>query len=319
MKLVIAILLLLASSASANGPAFIHVVRPGETLASIAQRYYGDARRESVLVAENGLTTQGGAAIVVGLRLVIPVVSYHRVQAGETWAQIATQHYGDPRRVSALIEANPQVQTAQPDVGAELLVPYPLRHVCRQNDTIRRVAGLYYGDEGEAARLLRFNAIRGRGRLSRGQIVLVPLPNLLLSDEGRRVIADATGESPEAGDVRDMQADINAQLAPLRDHVQRGRYAEAVALANRLLGGGQLTGNQLVTIQRELAFAYVALDRADLAIDAFYVALGQQPDLEVDSQRTSPRVLDAFRQARERFAHRPPQVTTDGGVPDASP
>jgi LysM repeat protein len=318
MKIVIAILVLLAGTAHADGPAFVHVVLPGETLASIAQRYYGDARRESVLVAENGLTTQGGAAIVVGLRLVIPVVSYHRVQPGQTWAQIATQHYGDPRRVSALIEANPQVQSAQPDVGAELLVPYPLRHVCRQNDTIRRVAGLYYGDEGEAARLMRFNAIRGRGRLSRGQIVLVPLPTLLLSEEGRHVIAEAPGQRPEAGEVRNLQAEINDQLPPLREHVQRGRYAEAVALGNHLLGGGQLTGNQLVTIQRELAVAYVALDRTDLAIDSFYVALGQQPDFEIDTQRTSPRVLDALRQARERFAQRPPQVSTDAGVPDAA-
>src|SRR5690606_13519997 len=170
-------------SARADGPAYVHVVRPGETLASIAQRYYGDARRENVLVSENGLMTQGGAAIVVGLRLTVPRVSHHRVSAGETWAQIATQHYGDPRRASELIGANPQIGGAQPDVDAELLVPYPLRHVARQGDTMRRVAQLYYGDQGEASRLMRFNAMR-RQRLSRGQVVLVPLADLALSDEG---------------------------------------------------------------------------------------------------------------------------------------
>ncbi len=63
-------------------PPIVHVVRPGETLASIAERYYGDPRRESVLVAENGLTSEGGSAIVVGLRLSIPTVSYHRVKEG---------------------------------------------------------------------------------------------------------------------------------------------------------------------------------------------------------------------------------------------
>ena len=61
-----AVVTLLSGVARADGSFFVHVVRPGETLASIAQRYYGDPRRESVLVAENGLTTQGGAAIVVG-------------------------------------------------------------------------------------------------------------------------------------------------------------------------------------------------------------------------------------------------------------
>lgn len=296
-------LLFSPKEAHADGHGYVHVVRPGETLASIAQRYYGDARRESVLVAENGLTTQGGAAIVVGLRLRIPQVSYHRVSPGETWAQIATQHYGDPRRASELISANPQVAGSQPDVDAELLVPYPLRHVARQGETMRRVAQLYYGDQGEAARLMRFNAIR-RQRLSRGQVVLVPLTDLVLSDEGRSVIEAATDERVSSGEVRELQTRIAAELPVLHEHVRRGRYAEAVALGNRLLGAGDLTGNQIVTIHRELAVAYVALDRPDLAIDALVAALERQPDLELDTGRTSPTVLRAFSAARRALSER---------------
>ncbi|MGE0787844.1 MAG: LysM peptidoglycan-binding domain-containing protein [Sandaracinaceae bacterium] len=292
----------------------IHVVRPGETLASIAQRYYGDPRRESVLVAENGLTTQGGAAIVVGLRLAIPRVTYHRVQEGETWAQIATRHYGDPRRVSALIEANPDAGGNQPDVGAELLIPYPLRHVARQADTMRRVAQLYYGDQNEAARLMRFNSLR-RQRLSRGQIVLVPLADLVLSDEGRQLIETTTGAQPNAGTVRDVQHEIDDQLPALHEDIVHGRFAEAVALGNRLLGASELTGNQVVSIQRELAVAYVALDRIDLAVRAFTLALERQPDLELDSQRTSPTVLTALRTARDEFSHREPATETDAAAP----
>ncbi len=302
-------------SARADGPAYVHVVRPGETLASIAQRYYGDARREHVLVSENGLMTQGGAAIVVGLRLTVPRVSHHRVGAGETWAQIATQHYGDPRRASELIGANPQIGGAQPDVDAELLVPYPLRHVARQGDTMRRVAQLYYGDQGEASRLMRFNAMR-RQRLSRGQVVLVPLSDLVLSDEGRRVIEASTGEPVVGGEVRALQTRISAELPTLHGHVRRGRYAEAVALGNRLLGGGELTGNQIVTIQRELAVAYVALDRSDLAEAAMMEALERQPDLELGSDRYSPTVLEAFTGARRRLTERRATPAQDGGASD---
>ncbi|MFK7984700.1 MAG: LysM domain-containing protein [Sandaracinaceae bacterium] len=311
------------SVASANDSAFVHVVRPGETLASIAQRYYGDARRESVLVAENGLTTHGGAAIVVGLRLVIPWVSYHRVAAGESWASVATEHYGDPRRAGALIDANPQVSGNQPDEGAELLVPYPLRHVARQGDTMRRVALSYFGDQTESTRLMRFNSAR-RQRLARGQIVLVPLDDLLLSEEGRAVIAEATGETPTGGEVRALQTRINAQLPELREHVRVGRYAQAVALGNRLLGAGDLTGNQIVTIHRELGTAFVALDRPALAVEAFVHALEAQPDLELDSARTSPTVLAAMAAAREQLIARRSEPAgdagagADAGVPDAS-
>jgi len=300
--------------------AYLHIVRPGETLAAIAQRYYGDPRRESVLVAENGLTSQGGAAIVVGLRLAIPWVTYHVVQPGETWAAVATEHYGDPRRVSALVEANPQVSSNQPDEGAELLIPYPLRHVARQGDTMRRVAQLYYDDQGEAQSLMRFNSLR-RQRLSRGQIVLVPLADLLLSDEGRQLIAEASGEQVTGGEVRDLQSRINDQLPALHQHVRRARYTEAVALGNRLLGSGQLTSNQIVTIQRELAVAYVALDRRDMAIEAFIAALDRQPDLLLDSRLTSPVVLAILEEARgvrdERQAAAGADAGADGGAEDA--
>ncbi|UJR82523.1 LysM peptidoglycan-binding domain-containing protein [Sandaracinus amylolyticus] len=295
--LVSLVLLVSQEVARANFPAYVHVVRDGETLASIAQRYYGDPRRESVLVAENGLTTQGGSAIVVGLRLVVPTVNYHRVRAGETWAQIADRHYGDARRAYAIVEANPAVEGSQPPEGAELLIPYPLRHVADQRDTLNHVAQTYYGTTDGSRTLRRFNSLRTL-RLSRGQVILVPLPDLVLSEEGRRIVAERTGVTPNDGEVRDRQALIGEQLPTLQEQVRVGRYTEAVSLGNRLLGAGELTGNQVVTIQRTLAIAYVALSREDLAVEAFREALERQPDLELDSRRTSPTVMRAFDQAR---------------------
>lgn len=301
--LVILLCCAFASTALADGATTVvaHIVRPGETLASIAQRYYGDPRREAVLVMENGLNTQGGAAIVVGLRLDIPTVSYHRVVQGETWAELAEHYYGDSHRTSALIEANGG-SPVQPDVGAEILVPYPLRHVAGQHDTLTEVAQLYYGRSEAIATLRRFNRVRGN-RLQRGQIILVPLADLVLSDEGKRLVQQETGSTPSDGsDVRALQARIDADLPVLREHVHRGRFTEAVALGSRLLGTGVLTGNQIVTIHRELATAYVALDREDLAIQAFREVIARQPDVELDSIRTSPRVLQAFRAAHAPVA-----------------
>jgi LysM repeat protein len=295
--LLIAGLALLAPAAARADRVFVHVVRSGETLASIAQRYYGDPRRESVLVMENGLNVQGGADIVVGLRLNIPTVSYHRVAEGETWARVAERYYGDPRRTAALIDANGGDAT-QPDVGAELLIPYPLRHVAGQHDTINSVAQLYYGRTDAGGTLRRFNNLRGN-RLNRGQVVLVPLADLVLSDEGKAIVGAEAGQpAPAGGDVRALQQRIDEQLPTLRELGRRGRFTEAVALGNRLLGAGELTGNQIVSIHRELGVAYVALEREDLAVSSFREVIARQPDAELDSIRTSPKVLAAFHAAR---------------------
>ncbi len=310
----------LASSARADFPSYVHVVREGETLASIAQRYYGDPRREAVLVAENGLEAEGGAAIVVGVRLVIPHVGYHRVVLGESWASIAEEHYGSSSRAFAIVEANPSVEGPVPPEGAELLIPYPLRHVADQRDTLNHVAQEYFGDTSASRALRRFNGLRSI-RLTRGQVILVPLADLVLSEEGRHAVEEATAPTVPSGggDVRDLQERIAAELPAVQEEVRRGQYTEAVAHGSRLLGAGELTGNQIVTIERALAVAYVALGREDLAIAAFSEALSRQPDLELDSRRTSPTVLAAFQAAVAARSAADAAVDADAGVvePDA--
>jgi len=295
--------LLFAHSARANDVVYVHVVRRGETLASIAQSYYGNAKREQVLVAENGLTDQGGSAIVEGLRLVIPTVRYHRVKAGDSWRDLAQRYYGDGGRVGVLLRANNSKPGSSPDEGAQLIIPYPVRHVVKQGESLLTIAEFYYADRSEVRLIRGFNG--AKGRLTRGHILLIPLFDLVLSPEGQTRLQSSTGQQLELGETRAVQTRINEQVPVLREHIRQGRYAEALALGNQLLGTGQLTGNQELSIQRELATAYVALGRDDLAAVAFGRALDRQPDLELDSVRTSPRVLGALTQAKLTHGRKP--------------
>jgi nucleoid-associated protein YgaU len=298
-----------ASTALAD-ETLVHVVRPGETLASIAEMYYGNARRESVLVAENGLTSEGGSSIVIGLRLSIPTVSYHRVQEGETWAVLATRFYGDPARAFALIEANRANAGEQPDPGAELLIPYPVRHIASQQDSLRKLAKTFYGSQKDDKVIRRFNQLK-HAWVGRGQLLLIPIEDLVLSEKGKQLAAAASAQAAEGGDVRAKQEEIDAELPPLREHVRRGRYADAVAMANRLLGGGDVTAGQSVAIQRELGTALVALGRNDLAQEAFAAMLVEQPFTELDTVRTSPKVLAVFERAQAAVAEHKPEPVID--------
>lgn len=281
--------------AAAQEQAYVHVVRAGETLASIAQAYYGDARRDEVLIAENGLPEQTNA-LLEGMRIVIPVARYHRVARGESWRGIAERYYGDPGRAVALLKANAK-SSAAPEEGAQLLIPYPMRHVAHTHDTFASISAKYYAHD--EARLLRaFNG--GRAKVQRGQIVLVPLFDLVLSTQGVARVESASTSSPRDAELSRVQNEVARDIPLLDEYVRTGRFLEAAALGNQLLGRGQLTGNQELSVQRQLATAYVALDRDDLAVAAFAQALSRQPDLELDSVRTSPRVLAALEAAKHK-------------------
>jgi hypothetical protein len=177
--------------------------------------------------------------------------------------------------------------------------------VVRQGESLVSISEFYYADRAEIRLIRGFNGVKGR--LTRGQILLIPLFDLVLSPEGRARLETSTGQPYELGGTRAVQGHIDGQIPSLREHVRQGRYAEAVAVGNQLIGTGQLTGNQELSIQRELAAAYVALNREDLARAAFERALARQPDLELDSVRTSPRVLSALAAARLAHERRAPR------------
>lgn len=297
MMRALALALCLASfspRARAQEAAFAHVVRAGETAASIAQLYYGDAKRAEVLLRENGLGE--GHALPEGTRLVIPHVLYHQVARGESWRSVAERYYADASRAPVLIKANHGRAGTPPDEGAQLVIPYPLRHVVRDSESVTAIATHYYGGREEARLLRGFNG--GRAKVARGEVVLVPLFDLVLSRSGLERIESSTGTPVVSSDAQRLRTELARDIARVRAYVQSGRFVEALALGNQLLGRGQLTGNQEISIQRELATAYVALGREDLATGAFARALDKQPDLELDSVRTSPRVLDALEAAK---------------------
>lgn len=287
---------LMASTAGAQA-VYSHPVQEGDTLASIAERYYGDPTRESVLREANRMRSGDEASLLPGSWIFIPTVAFYQVQQDDTWKSIAAQLYGNEDRASTLVDANDANRRAEPDQDAELLVPYPLRHVVAPGETLAKIAKLYMGDDAQALkRLRRFNP---GARIERGRVVLVPLFDLRLAGEGRAQASGAFAQAVGGGRARAVQQEVEALLPDLIEQVQTGQFEEAVSLANRMLGAQRLTSSQTVTIQKELAVAYVALERADLAEASFRTALALQPNLELDSVRTSPKVLEAFNAAKQ--------------------
>jgi LysM repeat protein len=304
----------LASLARADG-SYAHVVQAGDTLASIAQTYYGDPKRELILASENGLIDPP-TELAPGMRVAIPTVHFHTALDGETFRDLALRFYGDAERANVLLRANDKKSGALLDVGQELLVPYPVRHVVKQGESLAMIAEQYYQGRDDQRLFRAFHP--GKPRATRGHVVLVPIADLKLSEEGSRRVEQATGARVEMGETRAAQQRIERRIPELREHLSEGHFVEAVALGSELLGSSHLTGFQQISVQRELATAYVALGREDLAITCFRRVLDKQPDLELDSVRTSPRVLKALYAARKQL-ETDKQSAVQVGAPASAP
>jgi hypothetical protein len=299
MRRTLACLLALASALVASlvarpSSAFTHIVKPDETLAQIAERIYGDAKREAVLVGANALDVQGGTIISAGMRLEVPAPGHHTVMQGETWAELAVSWLGTSTeaRTAMLSHDNKGVPWVPPVEGQEIEIPAVITYIAGEADTINTIAGRFWSDPNRGWEL---NAYNGRDRqgvtVRRGEVVLVPMPGLRLTEAGRaeaRSAAERDGAS--GGMALEQQRKADAELPQLLAEVRYGRYAEAVARGNRLLGGAALTRPQLAVLHRALLEAFVALDARVPAAAACAAWRSNDPSATLDPVRTSPKV-----------------------------
>ena len=290
-------LLLSLALVKADSSAFTHVVSKGETLAQIAIKFYGTPRFETALVGANALDAHGGSAIVAGQPLEIPSPSHHRVEQNETWAELSRIYLGDARRAETLARANGGVSWVQPAPGQEIEVPAIVAHIAAENETMPQLAQRYLGDMNKAWELDGFNGRKGEQKLLRGDVVLVPLLDVALTEEGKKAARHAAERirTEGSGQAYEAQRKAETDIPPLLADVRAGRYLDAVAKGNRLLGSGDLTKPQLATIHRALVDAYVALDAHGLAAGACVAwrTNANPTETHLDARAVSPKIRAA--------------------------
>jgi LysM repeat protein len=289
MRWLVVMVVFVASDASG----FVHVVRPKESLADIAKRMYGDAAHEGLLAGANALDVQGGSAIVPGMHLQVPACDYHQVTEHETWASIARDYLGDDKRADHLARVNDALAWVAPSSGQEVRIPYVLTYIAAEGDTTTGIARKYLGDPNKAWELDAYND-KKEWKLLRGDVVLVPISDLELTDVGR---AEARGEGrahhEAGGTVMAQQRKFSVEVPALLADVRAGRYIDAVARGNRLLGHTDLTHAQLAAIERALIEAYVALDSVGPAALACDEWRKLEPGVTLDPTYVSPKIREA--------------------------
>lgn len=272
--------------------AFVHVVQPGETLAQIAQRIYGNTRYETVLAAANFLDSQGGSIPVAGMRLEIPHAGFVRVAAGQSWYALAGSHLGDSKRADVLARANHASSWIPPVEGQEIEIPYNLTILAGEADSVIRLAERFYNNANRAWEINAYNGWTDTPKLKRGDVLLLPLVDLPLTEEGRAERNATLEGRASSGSAIAGQRRAEAELPIVVRDLRAGRFLDATARANRLLSL-ELTPAQVIATQRALVESYVALDAVALARGACTAWQQLEPGLKLNPNLVSPKVIAA--------------------------
>jgi hypothetical protein len=238
---------------------------------------------------------QGGSIIAPGMRLEVPAPGHHTVLQGETWADLALSWLGSGEgpRTELLAHANKGVPWIPPVEGQEIEIPAVITYIAGDGDTVNSIADRFWSEPNRGWELNSYNHREGV-TVKRGEVVLVPMPGLRLSEAGRaeaRISAERDGAS--GGMALEQQRKADSELPSLLSDVRYGRYPEAVARGNRLLGTGALTHPQLATVHRSLLEAYVALDAPSAAAQACAAWKSNEPAPVLDPVRVSPKIRAA--------------------------
>jgi hypothetical protein len=287
------------SALPGHAQAFTHVVTEKDTLASIAERYYGRIQFEKLLVAANDLDARGGSPIVRGMRLEVPALGHRVVKQGETWDSLASELLGSPKRSDVLSLANDSSPWLTPEEGAEIVVPFNLRVLPESGDSLITIAYRFYGDMNRAWVLDRYNLLNGR-KLQPGDVVLVPLTELPLTDVGKQAARASAGAacSQAHGETRAVQKKVAQELPALLSDIRSGRYVDAVARGTRFLASAELSEPQVGLVHRQLLEAYVALEAPGLAANACAEWLKRTPGATLSPVELSPKILSACGRAK---------------------
>jgi len=208
----------------------VHTVQADESISTLAERYYGDYRKFHFIAEYNEL--EDATQVRVGQDIKIPVIEGVPIIA-------------DP----AAIQTDPG-ETAEPLPGEIITVKRFVIHTVQPEETLSKLAQMYYGDLSKFDVIAKFNDIGTNVRV--GQELKIPevegLPFLV---EGKvaetktvalpkdQPLTEAGAEKPKAAEISEKPVAIEDQTANYRELgielYKNKEYSDAIIELNKVL------------------------------------------------------------------------------------
>ena len=320
-------------SSYANGDV-THKVNTGETLEDIAKYYYGASWKIVYLIAANNMPEERDKIpdVALGKKLSIPGCTSYKAKKGDSISGIAKKFLGRSERDKALIEAN-NIKNGSIDKGQEIILPFLLKHIVKNNESMSQIAQRYYRTTRKTNMLKAYNDVE---LTQPGQKILVPIFDKTVNElkELRKVSIKAKPTVTAATNTDDKRTEASGvngespgynppELPPLPDRPRvpmprapsafrqaldqaaqdyhRGAYGQACPEFETILGKLDNIDERIVAIQY-LGFCAIAYDDTRAAEDYFRKWLEIDQSADLDPISTSPKILAIFRKVAAELA-----------------
>ncbi len=266
-----------------------HTVQRGESVSSIAKRYYGSYELTELLLQFNG---KPDAVIRPGEKLVIPLCPIHRVRGGDTLSRLAQRYLGKPlayREIAALNDLDP----ARPlQVGQQIVIPVVFSHDLGRGESLAALAQRFYGDADMGRLLQTFNGIEDPRRLAVGQSIEIPLVSFRKGGKAPEPAPVPVKPTPKPKPVVLETPRYIDKLALARKAYKLGEFIRTRELLERLQPDVLRDGNEAERIEllRLPAFVYVAFDLPVQACAAHRSLARLTPKTRLDPDFVSPKI-----------------------------
>ncbi len=275
-----------------------HTVRSGESVSSIAKRYYRNYELTELLLQYNG---KSDTVVQPGEKLKIPFCEVHRVRGGDTLSGLAQRYLERPLAYREIATLNGLRPDRPLKVGQRIVIPVVLAHRLRRGESLATLAKRFYGDTDLAHVLQSYNGIDDPRRLSVGQQVDVPLVSLLEGGKAPQAAVKPASSKPAILETAAREQEkpaapptprYHGKIALARTAYSLGEYGRARELLETLQPDVLRDGSDVerTELLRLTAFVYVAFDLPVQACAAHRSLSRLSPKTRLDPDFVSPKI-----------------------------
>lgn len=163
-----------------------YTVKEGDTLKSLAKRFYGKSSKWKKIYNANKKklsSVSASAKLKKGIRLQIPAINY-TVKKGDTVKAIAKKYFGARSKWKLIYQVNQDVIPASLKLktGAKLVIPVPvvcMIYTVKKGDTLDSIAEKFYGKSSKWEKIYNANKnkITASKKVKAGKQLFIPAMN----------------------------------------------------------------------------------------------------------------------------------------------